>query len=104
MLKNDQFIETIVIIPTNTKLMKPNNPFTNWGKRTVYKQINHYIDNKYLQNTTVDNETNKILITNEDDKVKLKKIIKKIIKEKTYEDEKKEYAIRNAYNEIMNKL
>lgn len=84
--------------------MNPNNPFTNWGKRTVYKQINHYIDNKYLQNTTVDNETNKILITNEDDKVKLKKIIKKIIKEKTYEDEKKEYAIRNAYNEIMNKL
>ena len=60
--------------------MKPNNPFTDWGKIMVYKQINHYIDNKYLQNTIVDNATNEILITNEHDKMKLKKIIKKIIK------------------------
>lgn len=82
--------------------MRPNNPFTDWGKRTVYKQINNCIEKEYLKNTTIDNETNALLITNEDDKIKLNKIIKKIIKEKTYEDEKKQFAIRSACNEIMN--
>jgi len=83
-------------------MMKPNNPFTNWGKRTVIKQINNCIDKNYLRNTTIDDETKEILITNEDDKNKIKKIMKKIIKEKTYDNEKKQYAIRDACTEIIN--
>jgi hypothetical protein len=81
--------------------MKPNNPFTNWANEAVYKQINNCIEKQYLQNTTIDEETKKILIADENDKIKLKKLMNKIIKEKTYEDEKKQYAIRSACNDMM---
>lgn len=84
--------------------MKPHNPFMNWGKRTVYKQINNCIEKEYLQNTTIDDTTKELHFEDEDDKRKLKKIIKKIIKEKTYEDEKRQFAIRSACNEIMNTI
>ena len=84
--------------------MKPHNPFMNWGKNTVYKQIYHCIEKQYLRNTTIDETTKELLFEDENDKIKLKKIIKKIIKEKTYEDEKKQFAIRSTCNEIMNNL
>ena len=80
------------------------NPFTDWANQAVYKQINNCIEKQYLQNTTIDVDTRELIIEDDDDKLRLKKLMKKIIKEKTYDDEKKQYALRSACNEIMNRL
>ena len=80
------------------------NPFTDWANQAVYKQINNCIEKQYLQNTTIDVDTRELIIEDDDDKLRLKKLMKKIIKEKTYDDEKKQYAIRYTCNEIMNRL
>lgn len=76
------------------------NPFIYWANEAVYKQINNCIDKQYLQSTTIDVDTRELIIQDEDDKLRLKKLMKKIIKEKTYDDEKKQYAMRSACNEI----
>ena len=80
------------------------NPFTDWANQAVYKQIYNCIEKQYLQNTSIDIDTSELIIEDEYDKVRLKKLMKKIMKEKTYDDEKKQYAIRNTCNEIMNRL
>lgn len=75
------------------------NPFTTWAENLVFKQLKHYITVNYLSNTKIINDM--YIHTKKDDKHKLKKIMKKIIKEKTYEDEKKQFALRKICNEII---
>ena len=84
------------------KMSRVINPFTDWAKKTVHKQIHNCIEKQYLKNTIID-DTGSLLILDDYDKIRINKIMKKIIKEKTYEDEKKQFAIRSACNEIMNK-
>ena len=79
--------------------MPVSNPFISWAEKYVFKQINYCINMNYLSNTHIINDI--YLHTTKDDKNKLKKIMLKIIKEKTYEDEKKQFALRKICNEII---
>ena len=83
------------------KMLTRNNPFTTWANVQVYKQIKHFISVGYLTDTVIDEEGEIIINTYSDDRKRCIKILKKIKREKTYEDEKKQFAIRKACDDLM---
>ena len=72
-----------------------------WALRNVFKQITNYHAKGYM-GIDVEKETGElILYDNVKEYRKLKKLMMKIMKEKTFEDEKKQFAIRRVCNEII---
>ena len=72
-----------------------------WALRNVYKQITNSHNKGYI-NTQVEQETGELIIYKTGiEYYKLKKLMLKIIQEKTFEDEKKQFAIRRVCNDII---
>ena len=72
-----------------------------WALRNVFKQIKHCHERGYM-NIDVEQETGElILYENFTEYHKLKKLMMKIMKEKTFEDEKKQFAIRRVCKDIV---
>lgn len=72
-----------------------------WALRNVFKQIKHCHERGYM-NIDVEQETGElILYENFAEYHKLKKLMMKIMKEKTFEDEKKQFAIRRVCKDIV---
>lgn len=77
------------------------NPFLNWAEKIVYNQIKNCLEKGYLNDTFVDDETGEVILYNICEHKRLKKLMKKIIREKTFDDEKKQFAIRKICNNVI---
>jgi hypothetical protein len=75
-----------------------------WAQNYVLWQIKHFTDLGYF-NFHVETHTKELILYNKSDEYhKLAKLMRKIIKELTFEDEKKQYAIRKVCNDIIKLL
>lgn len=75
-----------------------------WAQNFVHKQIRNCTNLGYF-NFHVEKDTKELILYNKTEEYyKLEKLMKKIIKELTFEDEKQQYAIRKVCNDIIKLL
>ena len=72
-----------------------------WASKDVFNQISNCYKKKYMC-IDVEKDTGEVILYgNEKHFEKLDKLMKKIISERTFEDEKKQYAIRKVCYDII---